>query len=407
MNDRQRFLATMRYEPRDRAPLCDFGFWDDTLDLWCEQGLPGPVTAADTDALFGMDRLRLFKGDRDHIYRTGTTGTHVLLSPAFEDRVIEDRGDQEVVMQDNGVLVLRQKFMKSIPQPLRHTLVDRKSWEEHYKPRLDPDHPARYPSDWNERIKVWADPDRAEVIALPGGGLYGPLRNWMGLEQLSFTLFDDPSWFEEMVTTIADCILEVLRRLLETGGHFDACSIWEDMAYNSGPLISPKHFQKYLVPHYQRIADLLRRHGVDIVCVDSDGKIDALIPLWLEAGVNCVFPVEVGTWNADPVRLREQYGQALLMMGGFDKRILACSKEAIRSEVCRLAPLVEEGGYIGFCDHRVPPDVPFDYYIHYLTCVREIWGKNCDLQPMRYLDAGGPASETLGGDQHQREGGDL
>ena len=44
------------------------------------------------------------------------------------------------------------------------------------------------------------------------------------------------------------------------------------------------------------------------------------------------------------------------MMGGFDKRILTQSKTEIRQEICRLLPLVEEGGYIGFCDHLVPPD---------------------------------------------------
>jgi hypothetical protein len=383
MNDRQRFLATMRYQPRDRAPICDFGFWDETLDIWHQQGLPPHVSDMETDAYFGMDRLRLFKGDPDHIYRTGTTGATALLCPMFDERVIEDRGDQEVFLQDNGVVVLRQKRMRSIPLPLSHTLVDRDSWETYYRPRLDPDHPARYPSDWTDRVKVWTNPERGAVAILPGGGLYGPLRNWMGLEQLSFALYDDPALFEEMVTTIADCIVGTLTKLLESGGHFDACSIWEDMAYNSGPLISPKHFRQYLSPHYRRITDLLHRYGVDIVLVDSDGKIDDLIPLWLDAGVNCVYPVEIGTWNADPVRFRKQYGRNLLMMGGFDKRILARSREAIRSEIYRLASLVEDGGYIGFCDHRVPPDVPFDNYIYYLSCVREVWGKNRNLQPMQ------------------------
>ena len=33
--------------------------------------------------------------------------------------------------------------------------------------------------------------------------------------------------------------------------------------------------------------------------------------------------------------------------------------------------LVEEGGFIGFCDHRVPPDVPYENYFFYLEKVRE------------------------------------
>jgi hypothetical protein len=40
MTDRERFIATMHYQPRDRAPICDFGFWPETIEEWHKQGLP-------------------------------------------------------------------------------------------------------------------------------------------------------------------------------------------------------------------------------------------------------------------------------------------------------------------------------------------------------------------------------
>ena len=58
------------------------------------------------------------------------------------------------------------------------------------------------------------------------------------------------------------------------------------------------------------------------------------------------------------------------------------SKQEIEQEIHRLAPLVEQGGFIGFCDHRVPPDVPLENYMFYLETVREVWGYNVDLKPM-------------------------
>lgn len=69
-------------------------------------------------------------------------------------------------------------------------------------------------------------------------------------------------------------------------------------------------------------------------------------------------------------------------MGGFDKHILARSKDDIKHEIERLRPLVEEGGFIGFCDHRVPPDVSLDHYVYYLKMVRYAWGGNLNLKPM-------------------------
>jgi len=208
------------------------------------------------------------------------------------------------------------------------------------------------------------------------------IRNWMGLEAVSMVVYDDPAWFEEMVTSVADCTLGVLERVLETGGQFDGCGLWEDMCYNKGPLLGPEHFKRFLVPHYRRLTDLLHRHGIDVAWVDCDGKIDALLPLWLDAGVNCMFPIEVGTWGADAVGLRRRYGPQLLMMGGYDKRILARSKAEIEAEIRRLAPLVDEGGFIPFCDHRVPPDVPLENYLHYVDTARSVWGHGCSLRPM-------------------------
>jgi hypothetical protein len=370
----------MHYQPRDRSPICDFGYWDETLVIWHGQGLPRHVVNTDHNffhEFFGMD----FPIRR----AASATGVEVGLMPPFEEMVLDDHGDHEIVQQEDGVRVLRKKFMGSIPKHLGHLLVDRDSWRKYYKPRLDPTHPERYPADWEERVKSWVDPNRDYPLVLPGGSLYGWLRNWMGLKNLSYVVYDDPAWFEEMVTTVADCIIGTLSRVLETGGYFDACGMWEDMCYKAGPLLSPKHFQQFLVPHYCRIVDLLHRHSVDVIWVDCDGRIDKLIPLWLDAGVNCMFPVEVGTWGADPIDFRREYGEDLLMLGGFDKRILARSREKIEQEVHRLMPLVEEGGYIGFCDHLVPPDVPLENYMYYVETVRRVWGEGVDLKPIGQL----------------------
>ena len=379
MTDRERFNATMHYRPVDRCPICDFGFWDETIPEWHKQGLPTRVewrqdAEVYTDAWFGMD-----------CYDAGPK-LEVGLVPAFEFKVLEDLGDHEVVQQDNGVRVLRKKYMGSIPNPVRHLLGDRDAWRIHYKPRLDPSRAERYPADWEALVKTWKDPARHQPLGLWGGSLFGWLRDWMGLENVAVLPYDDPGWFEEMVTTLADCTVAVLQRALETGAKFDFCNMWEDMCYSRGPLLNPIHFRQFLVPNYRRITDLLHKYGVDVVWIDCDGKIDVLIPLWLDAGVNCMFPLEVGTWNGDPVRYRKEFGQDLLMMGGFDKHILQGPVEGIRDEVCRLLPLVEEGGYIPLPDHRVPPDVPYSNYLFYLREARKVWGRNLHLKPAPALE---------------------
>jgi len=121
------------------------------------------------------------------------------------------------------------------------------------------------------------------------------------------------------------------------------------------------------------------------VQLDCDGKIDDLIPIWLDNGVNCMFPIEIGDW-ADPVAMSRRFGKGMLMRGGFDKHILAKGPEAIRAEVKRLTPLVEEGGFIPHCDHRVPADVSMADYLVYVSEAKRVWGKGLpDIRPMGKL----------------------
>jgi hypothetical protein len=135
------------------------------------------------------------------------------------------------------------------------------------------------------------------------------------------------------------------------------------------------------MPHYRRITDLLHKHGVDIIFLDCDGNIEKLVPLWMEVGINTMFPFEVGTWKGDPLGYRQKFGKDLRIIGGFDKNILRSSKEAIAAEVRRLAPLVEEGGFIPHCDHLVPPYVTYDNYLYYLEEARQVWGRDINLKP--------------------------
>lgn len=367
----------MRYQPRDRCPMVDFAFWEETIPLWYEQGMPRSVKyegydTRETDAFFGQDGL----GDWLPI--------SLGLNPGFESKILEDRGDHEVVIDWVGVTTLRKKVMGSIPMHLAHTLVDEESWRREFVPKLQPDSPARLAEDFGDHVAKFNA--SANVRVLPGASLYGWIRDWMGVEEVSYLVFDEPDLFEEMVETITQISLTVYEKAFAQGVKADACGMWEDMCYSGGPLLPPSVFKRVLVPRYKRITDLLRKNGVEFIWIDCDGKIDELIPLWLEGGVNVMFPIEVGTWGADPVAMRREYGRDLLLMGGVGKRVLAHSKEAITKEVERLAPLVEEGGFIPMPDHRVPPDVPYLYFLHYLKEARRVWGRETNLRPAPALE---------------------
>jgi uroporphyrinogen decarboxylase len=196
------------------------------------------------------------------------------------------------------------------------------------------------------------------------GSFIGKIRDWVGFENLAYLSHDDPELLQEMVDHVTALKLKYLPPLLDKIA-FDYAGGWEDIAFNSGPLLSPRVFEQVIMPQMRPVMDLLRRHGIDIIFTDCDGNVNHLVPLWLDVGLNCMFPLEVRA-NNDVVELREKFGRELLVIGSFDKFPLIEGPEAIVAEFQRLAPVARDGGFIPHVDHRCPDGVPYQNYLYYL-----------------------------------------
>lgn len=354
MNDRERFLATMNYEPHDRCPWWEMWYWADTLDRWAKEGLPQDVHLQEW---LGVDR-------RDSV------GVNLGLVPAFARETLEETEEHEVFRRTDGVVCKQFKGDRAgrMPQWLCFPMETRADWESVIKPRLNPASPCRYPLYWEEKKRVWAQRDYPLSIA--GGSVYGWLRNWMGLQGVCQALYDDPHWVQEMMDYLADFVVAAVNRAVEEV-RIDYVTMWEDMAYKAGPHISPRMFRQFMLESYKKITSQFHSHGVDLIFVDSDGDSGPLIPLWLEGGVTGFYPIERAS-GMDPVALRRQHGRQLRLIGGIDKRAMIAGQQAIDAELANVAPLVAEGGYIPWCDHLVPPDVPFAHYMYYVRRMKEM-----------------------------------
>ena len=189
-----------------------------------------------------------------------------------------------------------------------------------------------------------------------------------GLRQIS----RDHSLVEDMVETCCVLVEQTLDQLLPHFD-FDFASGWEDICFKNGPIVTPAFFRDVVMPRYKRIHQKLKAHGVDIWYMDCDGDIRPILDYFLEGGVNCMFPYEVNGC-CHPAELLAAYGKDLRIMGGIDKMQLKAGRDAIRAYLESVAPLVERGGYIPFCDHRCPPDVREEDYLFYLDRKRDMFG---------------------------------
>jgi uroporphyrinogen decarboxylase len=206
------------------------------------------------------------------------------------------------------------------------------------------------------------------------GGMIGVIRDWLGLVNMSYLMADDEPLFDEIAETVCELSFQGTKAVLESDVKFDFAHFWEDICYKGGPLINPRMFAKKFGPKYKRITDLLKSYVINFVSLDCDGKIDALIPTWLENGVNIMFPIEVGTWNASIQPWREKYGKELRGIGGLNKHIFGLDRAAIDAEIERMRPFVELGGYIPCSDHRLPLEARWENVQYYCDRMRKVFG---------------------------------
>ncbi|MDA0989783.1 MAG: hypothetical protein O3A51_03430, partial [Verrucomicrobia bacterium] len=92
------------------------------------------------------DDWGLFGFDEPGHYSPKTLGwCDAAFFPAFDEEVIEDRGDCEVIVDKVGrhLLVFKGRRTGFMPEYIDHPVKDIKSWEEQCKWRMDPTTPER------------------------------------------------------------------------------------------------------------------------------------------------------------------------------------------------------------------------------------------------------------------------
>jgi hypothetical protein len=355
MNARERFIATMHFEPVDRPVLWEWGPWSATLRRWQKEGG--------------------FEGYPPELHECdprGGVGVYFGFVPGFERKIVKEDEQTITYINEKGQLLRDMRNAEeSMPEFIDYPVKNRNDWEN-LKERMNPDSPERYPADWDERVK---NTDRTVPIGIGAGrddGLFSYIREVMGAESALYLFYDDPKLAHDIMEYRTEFMMRVMEKTLREAKP-DWVIFWEDMAYRTASLISPAMFREFMLPRYKRLADFVRSFGIDIIFVDTDGNVGELIPLFLEAGVNGMYPFEMNS-GMDVAELRKKYGKELLMYGGIDKRALAEGKEAIDRELERCIPVALEGGYIPTVDHSLPPDISYANFQYYWQRKKEMLG---------------------------------
>lgn len=403
MNTRERFIEVMKYHnPNVPSLKWEFGYWGETLNNWYQQGLykenwapiPKTITSVNSSLYtysWITENKYVKKGEypkgfvsmagglywptqgfaldsdvRSHFKMDETqqlVDLNLFAYPLFEPKTILEDEETLRYIDVDGVQRFFSKKEATIACTWKGPITDWASWNQYKAERLSLDNiRARLPEDWDKKVIEYKN--RTYPLGIGGYpmGFFGTLAQLLGYENLFLMYYDEPELIHDMMNTFTNLWISVFEEVLKDV-EIDHVQIWEDISFGLGCMISKEIMLEFMMPYYKRLTSFLKSHGVDIICVDTDGNCYDIIPFFIEAGVTAMLPFEVHC-GMDVVKVRKMYPE-LAIMGGIPKSLIFEGKAVIDKFLEPVAEVLKTGGYIPFGDHFIPPDIPFNEFSYY------------------------------------------
>lgn len=186
---------------------------------------------------------------------------------------------------------------------------------------------------------------------------------WLrGLDQWMTDPYENPDLYRHLAKKITDYSAEILERWLnEVGKYLDVLCFYDDIAMQTGPMVSLDHYREWILPYEKRLTDLSRRMTKARFSIHCCGSCYALLPGFLEAGYDILNPVQTRAKNMEASRLKKEYGDTFVFYGGVDvQRLLPFGtvdeiRQGVRELIKTLGP---KGGFLFATSHNIEPDTP-------------------------------------------------
>jgi uroporphyrinogen decarboxylase len=238
-----------------------------------------------------------------------------------------------------------------------HPLADEKLVDRYVPP--DPERPALF-TEVERTIRAYGRD--YWIVGVAVTTIWETAWALRGLERLLLDLVDDPDLADRILDIPFRYHMAVARRQAEMG--VDMVWFGDDVGGQSGMIISPKHWRRFLKPRLAAIIAETKAAKASVkIAYHSDGDITPIIPELIEIGVDVLNPIQPGCM--DPARLKALYGDRLCFWGSIDeqKTLPFGTPASVAAEVQRrLETIGRDGGLIIGPTHHVQLDTPMENF---------------------------------------------
>lgn len=217
--------------------------------------------------------------------------------------------------------------------------------------------------------------DRA-ILGLFGGNLMEWGQFLFRMDNFLLLLALEPRRVHRLLDKLTEIHLASLETYLAAvGPYIDIIVFGDDLGMQTGPQISPRMYREFFFPRHKLLWETAKQRADVKVMLHSCGSVAAYIPMFIEAGLDVLQPVQTSAQGMDAGRLKAEFGRDLCLWGG------GCDTQQVlprgtpdevamdvRSRIDLLAP---DGGYVFQQIHNIMSDVPPQNIVAMLDAVNE------------------------------------
>jgi len=188
-------------------------------------------------------------------------------------------------------------------------------------------------------------------------------------EAFAIDLYERPAELHAQARAMSDAAIVQGRAMRKAGADF--INLVSDVAYNSGPFISPVHFREFVTPYMHRHIPALKAEGL-LVIQHSDGNLMPIVDDWIAPGMHALHSLDPMAGMDIAEVKRRTYGRVALM-GNVQCNLLQDGPlSAIRASAryC-LEHASPGGGYIFSTSNTIFPGMPLAHYEYMLEVHQE------------------------------------
>jgi uroporphyrinogen decarboxylase len=159
----------------------------------------------------------------------------------------------------------------------------------------------------------------------------------IGIENFCVALYENLPLVEAVFNRYYDWMLVVAERVCRMG--FDVFVSTDDLAFRTGPFLSPTMFRDLVMPYHRRVAEKISIPWI----LHSDGDVTPYLDDLISLGIAGLHPNEKGA--TDIRAMKRKYGDRICLLGNVDLNILGMgTPQDVEQEVCDLIHDVGPGG---------------------------------------------------------------